>query len=130
MQVIITRMEEYRNKVSNLHAIQSQIISKFTGDISKNTSKSTSETDQIRLGGGHGGAYPSSRASPRLYVAPIPGVRQTVGGEARPWVCQLRPMRLMRLYETHEAHGDSRRGINGYPFTTFDIFPDFLGRRF
>ena len=43
----------------NSHAIQSQNISKFTGDISKNTSKSTSETNQIKvLGGAMGGAYP------------------------------------------------------------------------
>ena len=35
-------MEEHRNKVVNLHATQSKIISKFTSDISQNTSKSTS----------------------------------------------------------------------------------------
>ena len=39
----------------NSHAIQSQNISKFTGNISKNTSKFTSKTNSIRLGGGHGG---------------------------------------------------------------------------
>ena len=33
------------NKVINLHAIQSQNISKFTSNISKNTSKFTSKTD-------------------------------------------------------------------------------------
>jgi len=38
-------MEEYRNKAINLHAIQSQNISKFTGNISKNTSKFTSKTN-------------------------------------------------------------------------------------
>ena len=48
-------MEEYRNKVVSLHAIQSQIISKFTGNISKNTGKFASKTNQIRLVGGHGG---------------------------------------------------------------------------
>jgi len=42
-------MEEYRNRVINSHAIQSQNISKFTGDISKDTGKSTSETNQMRL---------------------------------------------------------------------------------
>ncbi len=47
------------------------IISKCTGDISTNTSKSTSETDRIGLGGGPwGGPTPSTRASPRLYCRP------------------------------------------------------------
>ena len=32
-------MEEYRNTVIKLHAIYSMIISKFTSNISKNTSK-------------------------------------------------------------------------------------------
>ncbi len=44
-------MEEYRNTVIKLHAIYSMIISKFTGNISKNTSKFTGKTNQIRLGG-------------------------------------------------------------------------------
>ena len=43
-------MEEYRNRANNLHATYSK-ISKFTGNISENTSKFTSKTDQIRLGG-------------------------------------------------------------------------------
>ncbi len=38
-------MEEYRNTVIKLHAIQSQNIGKFTSNISKNTSKFTSKTD-------------------------------------------------------------------------------------
>jgi len=38
-------MEDYRNKVVNYYATQSQIISKSTGKISKNTSKFTSKTD-------------------------------------------------------------------------------------
>jgi len=44
-------MEDYRNKVVNYYATQSQIISEFTGNISKNTSRFTGKTDQIRLGG-------------------------------------------------------------------------------
>ncbi len=52
-------MEEDRNQVINSHAIQSHNISKFTGHISKNTSKFASETDQIKVRGGPwGGAYP------------------------------------------------------------------------
>ena len=51
-------MEEYRNKVINLHAIQSQTISKFTGDIGRKTGKSTSETDRIRSGGPSGPGAP------------------------------------------------------------------------
>ena len=35
----------------DLQATHSKIISKFTGNISKNTGKFTSKTDQIRLGG-------------------------------------------------------------------------------
>jgi len=38
-------MEDYRNKVVNSYAIQSQNISKFTSNISKNTSKFTSKTN-------------------------------------------------------------------------------------
>ena len=38
-------MEEYRNQVANLHAIQSQNISKFATNISKNASTFTSETN-------------------------------------------------------------------------------------
>ncbi len=38
-------MDDYRNKVSNLHATPSQNISKFTSNVSKNTSKFTSKTD-------------------------------------------------------------------------------------
>ena len=51
---MITHMEEYRNKVVNYYATQSQIISKCTSNISKNTSNSTSKTDRIRLGGPSG----------------------------------------------------------------------------
>ena len=40
MQVIITTWKNITNQVVNLHAIQSQNISKSTGNISKNTSKS------------------------------------------------------------------------------------------
>ena len=50
-------MEEYRNKVINLLANQSQNISKFTGKTSWNE-------PQVR--GGHRG-LPLQRASPRLY---------------------------------------------------------------
>ncbi len=38
-------MEDYRNKVVNSHATQSQNISKCTGNISNNTSRFTSETN-------------------------------------------------------------------------------------
>ena len=54
-------MEEYRNTVINLHAIQPQNISKFTSNISKHTSKFTSKTNQIRFRGGHGGATPLAK---------------------------------------------------------------------
>ncbi len=35
----------------------------------------------------------------------------------------MRPMRLMRPMETYGDGGER----NGYPFTTFTDFPDFLG---
>ena len=46
-------MEDYEYKVIKLHATLFQNSSKFTGNISNNTGKSTSETDRIRLGGIH-----------------------------------------------------------------------------
>ncbi len=48
-------MEEYRNTVIKLHAIQSQDISKLTSNVSENTSKFTSKTNFTRLGGAMGG---------------------------------------------------------------------------
>ena len=38
-------MEDYETKLINLHAIQSQNSSKFTSNISKDTSKFTGETN-------------------------------------------------------------------------------------
>ncbi len=38
-------MEDYRNKVVNYYATQSQNIGKFTSNSSTNTSKFTGETD-------------------------------------------------------------------------------------
>ena len=75
-------MEDYEYKVSNYMQLYPMIISKFTSNISKNTGKFTSKTNQIKVRGAMGGAYP-------LYAS----LSQTVGGEARPWVCQLRLMR-------------------------------------
>ena len=51
-------MDDYEYRVIKLHAIQSQNSSKFTGDISNNTSKFTSKTNQIRLGGAIGAGAP------------------------------------------------------------------------
>ena len=102
-------MEEYRNRVINLHAIQSQNISKSTSDISKRTGKFTSETDRIRLGGGHGGATPSSEDLEEPWH----------------WV-HLEEPRHCETYETYERPRRLRREIDGYPFTTFDSFPTFL----
>ncbi len=61
-------MEEYRNTVIKLHAIYSMIISKFTGNISKDTSKFTSKTNQIRLGGGAIRAWGSQGWTTCLHV--------------------------------------------------------------
>ena len=41
-------MEDYEYRVIKLHAIQSQAISKFTGNVSKNTSRFTSRNLQNR----------------------------------------------------------------------------------
>ncbi len=65
-------MEDYEYRVINLHATQSQNSSELTGNISKNTSKFTSKTDQIRLVGGPWGGLPLYEPPPRPYVAPIP----------------------------------------------------------
>ena len=104
-------MEDYEYKVIKLHATQSRNISKFTSDISKNTGKLTSKTNQIKVRGGHGGLPPSSEdlEEPRhwVHLATEQGTGYTV-----------RPMRPVRLY------GDSEG--NGHPFTTFDSFPTFL----
>ena len=85
-------MEEYRNTVSNLQAIHSQIISNFTSNISKNTSKFTSKTNQIRLWGGHGGAYPSNDAS-RECVRRVHGGAMGLG--PTPKQAQASPRRLL-----------------------------------
>ena len=74
-------MEECRNTVIKSHAIYSMIISKFTGNISKRTSKSTSKTNRIRLGGPWGPG-PRFRQTPKLARAarrlhwPCPRVRE------------------------------------------------------
>ena len=64
-------MEDYRTKVVNSHATLSQNISKFTGDISTNTGKSTSETDQIKVRGGGpwGGPTPLYEPLPDCILA-------------------------------------------------------------
>ena len=71
-------MEECRNTVIKSHAIYSMIISKFTGNISKDTSKSTSETNRIRLGG-HGALgqgsdrHRSWLGQPAVFIGRVPG---------------------------------------------------------
>ena len=107
-----THMQLYSRILANLLVI-SNITSNFTG-----------ETDQIRLvGGAMGGPTPSTRASPRLCVAPrIPGVHQE---HRRVGVCGETTMRPS--WDLWETMRDFRREINGYPFTTFDIFRTFLG---
>ncbi len=128
-------MEDYEYTVIKLHAIYSTIVCKVTGNISKNTSKSTSETDQIRLRGGPWGGLPPLREPlPDCILAPIPGVHQENRIVGKLWKphsqgSAVRPsMSLTRPCETCERPmRDFRREINGYPFTTFDSFPTFLG---
>ncbi len=60
-------MEDYETKVANLHATYSKIISKFTSNVSKNTSRFTSKTNQIRLGGGMGGLPPLASLSQTVF---------------------------------------------------------------
>ena len=79
VQVRITTCKNITNKVANLHAIQFQIISKCTSNTSKNTSRFTSKTNQIRLGGPWGGLTPPYGAL--LFVGR--------GGHG-PWACFLR----------------------------------------
>ena len=87
-------MEEHRNKAINLHAIQSQNISKFTGNISKNTSKFTSKTNQIRLGGCHG---PSTSLSRPYRALGVPGPGHPPRGCAG-FGGGLRPSWQLRVY--------------------------------
>ena len=63
-----------------------------------------------------GGAYPSSEASPRLCVAPIPGVHQ----ENRIVGVSWRPM------ETYETYGEE--GNKTATPLRLSVSPDFLGR--
>ncbi len=74
-------MEDYEYRVINSHATLFQNSSRFTSNISKNTSKFTSKTNQIKVrGGGHGGGpTPSTRASPRLYGRPNSIISKVVG---------------------------------------------------
>ena len=71
-------MEDYEYRVIKLHAIQSQNISKLTGNISKNTGKFTSETNQIRLGGAMGG---KKKKKPRRSIDTTMHRRKSVFGQ-------------------------------------------------
>ncbi len=84
-------MEDYEYEVMKLHATLFQNSSQCTGNVSKNTGKFTSKTNQIRLGGATGGPTPSSRASPRLYSPPQRGVALDPGW---PWEVYETIMRL------------------------------------
>ena len=88
MHVRITTWKIIRNEVINLHAAQSQNSSELTGNISKNTSRFTSKTDQIRLVGGPWGGLP-------LYKSLLPD-------------CMRREARAVGVcgetYETYETH--------------------------
>ena len=107
-------MEEYRNEVVDLQAIDDQNISKFPGKTSWNE-------PQVR--GGHRGL---PLGEPLESVSPQPPkeflnsefmVPMAPKGKARePWA-PWHPLWPM-------APG---REINGYPFTTFTDFSDFLG---
>ena len=114
-------MEDYEYKVIKSHATQSQNSSKSTGNISKFTSKSTSETDQIKVsGGGHGGGpTPSTRALSQAACRPE---------EPRPTGYQERAPAGETVHETYETYGDSRREIKRLPLYDFRYsFPTFLG---
>ena len=110
----MTCMEDYECKVIKLHATQSRNISKFTGDISRNTSKSTSETNQIKVSG---------EPLPDCIVAPR---NMRPGDSAAP-----RNTRNLwdlwdygdyhEAYETIETYGDLRREIKRLPLYDFRI---------
>ena len=59
-------MEEYKKYSDQLTCNQSKIISKFTSNI-KNTSKSTSKTNQIRFMGAMGGLTPLTSLSQAVF---------------------------------------------------------------
>ncbi len=121
-------MEEYRNQVINLHAIQSQNISKFTGNISNNTSKSTGKTNQIRLGA-MGGLTPSSEPLPDC-MSLLVLLSLAIYGSTH-WM--LLPLKscmycLLRLTETIETYGRLTEGNKTATPLRLSISFDFLGR--
>ena len=59
-------MEDYEYKVSNYMQLYPMNISKLTGNVSRNTSKSTSETNQMRLGGVPSGPWAGEYTRERL----------------------------------------------------------------
>jgi hypothetical protein len=96
---------------------RSQNISKCTGNVSKNTRILLVKPTKSGIGGGHGGGLPPLRE-------PLPDcIREDMPLSLKVWDCwalSFETMRLMRPWET-------RREINGYPFTTFDFLRTFLG---
>ncbi len=100
VQVITTTCKIIEYKVINSHAIQSQTISKFTGNMSKNTGKFTSETNQVR--GPWGGLTPpralleGCTLEPTGFRSPWPlGAMGAMGarGPEQPWGWPQRPYR-------------------------------------
>ncbi len=95
-------------------------ISKFTGNRSKNTSKFTSKTNQIRFSGGHGGGLPPSEASPRLYSPPKRGA----------WFLDSKQTGLeLKLSGGIHSREGSQVAIHLFPGASSQMAPQMLGDR-
>ena len=102
----------------NSHVIQSQKVGKFTGHISNNTSKSTSETDRIRSGGPSGPGAPgiTRKRAARRGAGPRPK-GSVLLEDNPPWGATGTLRAGPKAREKRQE-----RENNGYPFTTSSRF--------
>ncbi len=75
-------MEDYEYRVIKLHAIQSQTISKFTGNVSKNTSRFTSRILGDNLAQGIDVVARSSDETPSIYPKKVGEIGESRKGVA------------------------------------------------
>ncbi len=135
MQVIITTWKNVTNTVIKLHAIYSMIISKFTGNVSKHTSKSTSKTNRIRLGG-HGALGSRDDLVDSTSRVPEPwakGPTLTRAARRLHWPCPLWVREPRAKVQAHEGpmapwggirSREARMGVDISPLFPRYVLPD------